>query len=437
MTTLARSLAVVLAVALSTGAAGAQTIEQERDRGKTMLREIKKDLQKHYYDTSFHGLDLDAHFKTAELRMQSASSLWVVFAIVGQALMDLNDSHTRFFPPTRAQTYIYGWKMREIGDECRVLAVRPGGDAERQGLKAGDKLTSIAGFPVTRDTLWKLRYLLYTIRPVNGLRLTAESPGGPTRAIDIRTETRVKSRVQDISDPDSLDFWELWRSLEREDEESIHRYFELGDDVFVWQMPAFDLGTEALDLVLLKKALSRKALVIDMRGNSGGAVPTLERLIARTFSRDVTVGQIKERTSTKPWVVRPTGTPFAGKIIALVDSDSGSAAELYARVLQIEKRGIVLGDRTQGAVMRSRLRSYQIGVEQVIFYHANISEAAVVMSDGANLEGKGVSPDEAMLPTGADLAAGRDPVLARALQLAGSERTPEQAGAMFPITWSK
>ncbi len=430
-----RGVAIVLVV-LSATAAWAQTIEYDRERGKTMLREIRKDLQKRYYDGKFHGLDLDAHFKTAEERLPSATSLGMVFAIVGQALMDLNDSHTRFFPPERSQTYTYGWKMRMVGDECLTLGVRPGSDAERQGLRPGDRLTSIAGFPASRDTLWKLRYLLYAIRPVNGLRLTAQAPGAAPRVLDVRTETRVKPRVMDVSDPDSLDFWEVVRSAEREDEDSIHRYYELADDAFVWRMPAFDLGIEDLDR-LLGKAMSRKSLVIDMRGNGGGSVRMLERLIGRVFARDVTIGELKERTSTKPWLAPAKGNPYAGKIIALVDSDSSSAAEVFARVLQLEKRGTVLGDRSAGAVMRCHIRSYRIGVDQVIEYYASISDAAILMKDGTSLEGKGVIPDETVLPSAADLAAGRDPALARALELAGVPRTPEQAGAMFPVTWSK
>jgi C-terminal processing protease CtpA/Prc len=56
----------------------------------------------------------------------------------------------------------------------------------------------------------------------------------------------------------------------------------------------------------------------------------------------------------------------------------------------------------------------------------------VVMPDGASLEGRGVVPDEVVLPTAQDLAAGRDPALARALALAGVLVSPERAGRMFP-----
>ncbi len=73
-----------------------------------------------------------------------------------------------------------------------------------------------------------------------------------------------------------------------------------------------------------------------------------------------------------------------------------------------------------------------IGMETKMFYGVQITEADVVMSDGGRLEGVGVTPDELLLPTAADLAAHRDPVLARAITLAGVPITAEKAGLMYP-----
>ena len=87
--------------------------------------------------------------------------------------------------------------------------------------------------------------------------------------------------------------------------------------------------------------------------------------------------------------------------------------------------------------MRSKGYNFQIGADVVVFYGASITDADLIMTDGLSLERKGVTPDELILPTGADLAAKRDPILARAAALVGLKLDPEKAGAMFPVEWRK
>ena len=73
---------------------------QDRDRalGRDMLQQIRKDIQKEYYDPGFGGIDLDAHFAQANEKLLQAASVGQMLGIIGQVLVDFNDSHTRFIP---------------------------------------------------------------------------------------------------------------------------------------------------------------------------------------------------------------------------------------------------------------------------------------------------------------------------------------------------
>jgi C-terminal processing protease CtpA/Prc len=169
-----------------------------------------------------------------------------------------------------------------------------------------------------------------------------------------------------------------------------------------------------------------KALIVDLRGNPGGLVNSLEYFIDMFFDHDMKLCDKVQRKKTSPEVVkRAHSMYFPGKLIVLVDSESASAAEIFARVIQLEKRGTVIGDRTSGSVMEATGFYFaSSGVE----YGAEVTVANLIMTDGNSLEHRGVNPDEVAFPQPLDLASGRDPVLARAAQELGVTLSPETAG---------
>jgi C-terminal processing protease CtpA/Prc len=401
-----------------------------------MLQAISSDVKKHYYDPRFHGIDWDSNVRAAEQRINASSSLNQALSEVAAALDALNDSHTFFLPPQHAYKHDFGWQIEMVGDHCFVTQIRPKSDGESKGIKRGDEVQRINGYQPARANLWKMNYVFNILRPQPGLHVELRTPRNEVKQVDLMAAMQETKRVKDLTARGGGgDIWDLIRESENAESNSRARSVELGDEIEVLKFPGFSFSqTEVEDMI--KKARKHKAMILDLRGNSGGSVDTLKWLLGGMFDKEVKIGDRVTRDGSKPMMAKSSkNNVFGGQLIVLVGSRSASASELFARVVQLEKRGIVLGDKTAGAVMEARRYSYEHGVDTVIFYGASITDADIIMTDGKSLEHVGVIPDQLLLPTADDLANNRDPVLAHAVEMCGAKITPEAAGALVPFEW--
>jgi len=398
-----------------------------------MLGIIKDDLKEHYYDATFHGMNVDESFKTAEEKIKQATSNSQVFGIIAQTLMQLNDSHTFFLPPPRGFKVEYGWKMQVFGDACYVSVVKPGSDAEKKGLKPGDLIKVIDGFTPTRQNAWILNYLFHGLSPRSAQRLLVQSPGGEPHELEIASKVTQGQKLLDLTMAGQQTQYR--RELEQLEYLSRHRFQELGKELLIWKMPQFDLTEKELE-GMMKRIKSFPSVILDLRGNGGGYIETLRHMVGYFNDGEVKIADVKSRKETKPMMSKKVGA-FEGKFVILVDSDSASCAEIFPRVMQLLKRAVVIGDRTAGAVMMSRHYQREMGTDSVVFYGTSVTEADVIMSDGKSLEHTGLIPDELLIPTPEDLLKGRDPVLARAAEILGFKLDAEKAGTLFPIEWPR
>jgi carboxyl-terminal processing protease len=410
----------------------------DRERVLDMLENLSKDVRKHYYDPTFHGVDWDAKVAETRNRIKNETSLNVALADIAAALISLDDSHTLFLPPPRPYRHDYGFQTEMIGNQCYVSRVRPSSDAEAKGVKPGDEVLAIEGYTPNRQILWKMDYRFKLLRPKPALRLSLREPGGSQREVTVMAKFTELKRVTDLTGGGGgSDIWRLVREAEDEAHRMRIRSNPLGDELLVAKLPHFFFDQDEVD-GLVDKARKHQALILDLRGNPGGAIETLKYLLGGIFDHEVKIGDRTGRKELKPEIAKSRGRSiFTGRIIVLVDSKSASASELFARIVQLEKRGMVIGDRSAGSVMEAKHYSYHLGTESVVFYGASITESDLIMTDGKSLEHTGVTPDEVVLPSAEDLATGRDPVLAHAAALLSVRLTPEDAGKMFPFEWPK
>lgn len=430
-----RSCAVVLLGLLVSGFSGAlwcetRTLDRlDMERARVMLRQTYLEVRKNYYDPGFHGIDLDAAYHRYDAMLASADSLNAALRDVAEFLGTLRDSHTVFVPPERTLRSAPGFRMRMVGYECFITGVRKGSDAASR-LHVGDRVLAMDGIAMKREYFARLVYLLEVVSQTRTETLLVEGLDGVRRTEVIQNIVNREPVLGELSGGSGL--WRLIRAQENEELKQQRTY--ASGDTLIWKMPSFDVEPDAVDRVIAK-ARKYESMVLDLRGNAGGRFGTLKEMIASIFTRPVLLGTRVSRRGSEAEMIKPKRKPFTGKLIVLIDSASASAAEVFARVIQIEHRGIVVGGQSAGAVMEARYFAESFGGDPGVAYGISVSTANLILSDGRSLEGRGVTPDELVLPTAADLEAGSDPALARAAELAGVKLDSQAAGKLFPIKW--
>ncbi|HEX6503797.1 MAG TPA: S41 family peptidase [Terriglobales bacterium] len=406
----------------------------DRQLAESMLVNADVDVRKHYYDRNFHGVDWPARIEETRKNIATAQSLSAAVSEIAALLDSLHDSHTYLVLPPRTHIHNYGFQMEMVGNRCFVIRVRSGSDAEKKGLKPGDEILAINQYPVSRKNFRRMVYILNVLQPETSIRLTLAEVDGQSRQLDVLAKFQLSTVNQYFLHQGANT---RGRDAAVENHLRRPRYFEKGKELLIVKLPAFEFSASEVDNIV-GKMRAHTGVVLDLRGNPGGYEDTLLRLLDGLFQGDLKIFDRITRDSTKP-VSLPSGhrEVFTGHLAVLIDSESASASELFARVVQVERRGFIIGDRSSGLVMEAKLYRHEMAVDSPVGYAVCVTNADLMMADGKSLEHVGVEPDVLALPTGQDLANRRDPALAKAAALVGGHLSAEEAGQILPLEESE
>src|SRR5215475_12117006 len=81
---------------------------QNVKRDLEALEFIRKTISEKYYDKNYRGIDLDAKFKSYAEKLKKSRSDQESLALMAAAVMEFDDSHTIFLPPSFDQRFDYG-----------------------------------------------------------------------------------------------------------------------------------------------------------------------------------------------------------------------------------------------------------------------------------------------------------------------------------------
>jgi tricorn protease len=321
--------------------------------------------------------------------------LWEVFG-------ELGTSHAYAFAPDgdkpAAAPGLLGADIARSGDAWRLTRLVRGDTSDPRaraplaapgtGIAVGDVLLAVDGRLVGPDGPGPLltgaagKPVELTVAPADGSRPRS------VPVVPLRSDTRLRY----------LDWVSAKRAQVRELSGGRIGYLHVPDMVSQgWADFHRDLRTEML----------RDALIVDVRGNTGGHTSQLvvEKLARKVIAWDVPSGLMPS--------TYPEDAP-RGPVVAIADECSGSDGDIVTAAVRSLGLGPVVGARTWGGVIgydneHELIDGTQITVPRLAFWFEEY---------GWGVENYGVDPDVEVIMSPDDWAAGRDTQLETAVRLA-------------------
>ncbi|KKW39803.1 MAG: Carboxyl-terminal protease [Parcubacteria group bacterium GW2011_GWA1_54_9] len=337
---------------------------------------------------------LETHYITTHASSTVPSDKERVYGAIEGLVASYDDPYTVFFPPKEAKQFAetisgsFGGVGMEIDvkdDILTVIAPLKGTPAEAAGIKAGDQIAAIDG---------KSTDGLSTDKAVSKIR----GPLGTTVELTI------------IRDGKSLDVKIVRDTIQVPETED-----GLDSESGVYHIALYEFTSSSVNLfnqafARFKKSDSRK-LVIDLRGNPGGYLEAAVHIASHFLPRGANVvtedfgGKEENKTHAS---LGYSDVPRGTKIVVLIDGGSASASEIFAGALQDYRAATIIGTKSFGKGSVQTLLDLGDG-------SLKITVARWVTPSGHWIMDNGVTPDIVVPYTKEDVAAKKDPQMARAV----------------------
>jgi len=327
-----------------------------------------------------------------------------VFSISMNNLTSYFDPHSSYFSPKSAEDFemTMSLKLEGIGallttedDYPTIVSVVPGGPAEKTGkINPDDKIVKISQVEESQSTPtdvvgWRIDEVVQLIRGKAGTKVELELIPGKTDDFSERkfvTITREEVKLEEQAAKSRV------IEVERNMQTIKIGIIDLPTfyiDFTAWRNrdPNFRSSSKDVENILKKfNDQSIDAVLIDLRGNSGGSLYEANKLTGLFISSGATL-QVKESNgSIRPWGDARAKQIWKKPMAVMVDRYSASASEIFAGAIQDYQRGIIIGQKTFGKGTVQKLDNLSTG-------QIKITESKFYRITGAGMQNKGIHPD--------------------------------------------
>ncbi len=310
----------------------------------------------------------------------------------------LGDQHSSYIDPDQLaafNTQIEGQQYEGIGawvdpsgDYLTIISPMVGSPAEKAGLKPGDKIIAIDGEDMTGIDGELVRQRVIGEKGTS-VHLTIFRPGTETPLeFDIIRDSITASNVMSRMEDGNVAYIRL---LAFGDEKTIS-----------------DFRTTLKNLMAEKPV----GIILDLRYNGGGLLDSAVEIASEFIDQGVIVYEQYGDGKRLTFDAKTGGVATEIPLVVLINEGSASASEIVAGAIQDTSRGTVVGMKSYGK------GSVQIWTNLVNNQGAvRVTVASWLTPKERSINEVGITPDIQVEITEADVKAGKDPQLDKAVQI--------------------
>ena len=335
-----------------------------------------------------------------------------VISIFLNAYAHTLDPHSNYLNPTQSEEYEIqmslsyqgiGARLNLADEQVQVVNIIPGGPAARDGrLKPMDKIIGIMdekNKTITDLIGWDLDEVVKLIRGPKGTRVTLQivpSDSNPDETPYLLTLQRDEVALEEQAASSLIETLEIRDKTYNIGVVTIPSFYQDYQARSKGEAKYRSTSEDVKKLVHNLLEIGIDALVIDLRGNSGGLL-TEATALTGLFIDDGPVVQLKDTRNKIEIVEDPiSGSVYEGPLAVIVDRYSASASEIFAGAIQDYSRGIVVGQQTfgKGTVQNLyHLDRYSRFQSKKGFGQLTLTIGKFYRVSGQGTQNKGVIPD--------------------------------------------